>query len=161
EDRACLRVVAVLYRNNHARIAAYVVRFPSSLSRVEKQLVALNVHPNHCELRLALSIERYDMAIGLILEYCSQGFRKLYRHRSTPFVLRLSVIVRYDTGPINLISFQFRYYFFLMPVLFLTVTYSLFARHNYQLFGRVPLWNVSVRWLIVLILGGYLCKNAS
>ena len=45
EDGVRLRVVAVLHRDYHTRIAAYVVRFPSSLSGVKKQLVTLDVHP--------------------------------------------------------------------------------------------------------------------
>src|SRR5262249_54806013 len=69
KDRVCLRVVAVLHRDNHTRIATYVVGFPSSLSRVEEHFVTLDVHPNHRELRLALSIERYNVTISLILKH--------------------------------------------------------------------------------------------
>src|SRR5262249_5095953 len=57
EDGVRLRVITVLHRDNDTRIAAYVVRFASSLGSVEKQLVTLNVHP-HCELRVSLSVER-------------------------------------------------------------------------------------------------------
>src|SRR5215831_14629180 len=57
EDGVRLRVITVLHRDNHTRITAYVVRFPSSLGSIEKQLVTLDVHPNHCDLRVALSVE--------------------------------------------------------------------------------------------------------
>src|SRR5262245_38088673 len=63
EDRVCLRLVAILHRDNHTRIAAYVVRFPSSLGGVEQQLVTLDVHPNHRDLGLALSIERHNVTV--------------------------------------------------------------------------------------------------
>src|SRR5262249_12732881 len=67
EDRVCLRMVAVLHGDDHTRIAAYVVRFPSSLGGVEKQLVTLDVHPNHRDLRLALGVESHNVTIRLIL----------------------------------------------------------------------------------------------
>src|SRR5262245_37511017 len=89
EDRVRLRVVAVLHRDNHTRIAAYVVRFPSSLGRVEKQLVTLNVHPNHRDLRLALSVERHNVTVCLILENRPPRLRARYRPRSTPFLCSL------------------------------------------------------------------------
>src|SRR5262249_16402922 len=55
EDGVRLRAITVLHRDNHTRIAAYVVRFPLSFGSVEQQLVAFDVHPE-CGLRLALNV---------------------------------------------------------------------------------------------------------
>src|SRR5262245_14547671 len=93
EDGVRLRVITVLHRDNDTRIAAYVVRFASSLSGVEKYLVTLDVHPTNGELRFALSVERHNVAIGFILEHRPQGLRNLNRHRSTPFCVISCVIV--------------------------------------------------------------------
>src|SRR5262249_47667319 len=86
EDRVCLWVVAVLHRDNHSWITAYVVRFPPSLSGVEQQLFTLDVHPNHCEFGLALSVERHNVTVRLILEHRPQRLRNLDLHRLTPLL---------------------------------------------------------------------------
>ena len=80
EDRVCLRVITVLHRHNHTRIAAYVVRLASSIGGVEHQFVALDNHPNHGELRLALSVER----LVVIVEY-HIGANQLRVHRESGF----------------------------------------------------------------------------
>ena len=75
--------------------------------------------------------------------------------------LALFAILLISHLPLGLISFQSRYYILLMPILFLAVAYFLFNRRNYRFFGRIPVLNASVSWVLVLILALYSCKDVA
>jgi hypothetical protein len=53
-----------------------------------------------------------------------------------------------------LVGFSLRYYFFLFPLLFVSVAYFFFCEHVFIHLGKVPFSRVPVSWLIVISLAG-------
>ena len=52
---------------------------------LKSDLVAVDVHPHHRELWVALGVERHDVPVGLVLQEFLHGLRQRDRHDRTPF----------------------------------------------------------------------------
>ncbi|RJP80529.1 MAG: hypothetical protein C4522_08015 [Desulfobacteraceae bacterium] len=61
---------------------------------------------------------------------------------------------------LGLVGFYFRYYLFIVPILFLFVTFFVFHRHITTALGRLPFFNRSVSWVIVAMIAVLICKSS-
>jgi hypothetical protein len=61
---------------------------------------------------------------------------------------------------LGLVGFYLRYYFFLLPFLFLLVAYFLFQKDVFNALGCIPAFRIPVSWLIVIILAICVSKDA-
>jgi hypothetical protein len=68
-------------------ILAYIGRLFSPLGGIEKQFVALDVHPHHGDLRVSASVECNNVTIRLVFKHLFQGRGDVDCHRSTPFLM--------------------------------------------------------------------------
>ncbi len=84
ENGIRLRVAGVLNGHDHAWITPQILCLLSTVGRVEEDLIAIHVHPDHRQPRLTLGSERDDVAVGLVLEKSLYGFWKGDRHRWPP-----------------------------------------------------------------------------
>jgi 4-amino-4-deoxy-L-arabinose transferase-like glycosyltransferase len=81
--------------------------------------------------------------------------RDLSRRRVTFFIV---CVLGYLLSA--LVGFQIRYYFFLFPLLFVSIAYFLFHDRILAQAGQTPLSNVTISWLIVMILAVFGLRQA-
>ena len=79
----------------------------------------------------------------------------LLRRRLTFFVV---ILIGYLL--LGLVAFILRYYLFLFPFIFLSVAYFLFHKDVLNHVGYIPFTQISVSWLVVIILASFLSLNA-
>lgn len=61
---------------------------------------------------------------------------------------------------LGLVGFGFRYYFFLIPLLYLLPPYFLFQRHVFNMLGYIHFSKIPISWLIVIIISVFLSMSS-
>ena len=82
QDEIRLRFVAVLNGDDDPRVAPAILRLLAPFRRVEQRLIALNVHPDHRQLRSPIRVERRGRT--LFLQDFLYRLRQSDRHVAPP-----------------------------------------------------------------------------